>query len=171
MPTAATTATANCGLIIHANGAARIQLTNRSEWSHPWGPLQTAHSVKASSAGHAPTADVVGQRTRSLRSSPPRGAMSRGAGNKPKEWRWRDGELRPENRGVVILTQNEALHEEDQHSRSAASAYDRRYGCRQAQPEHPARSHFHWVIETRAFLKRKGRLPGRPGRTREKLPT
>src|SRR5215472_3136708 len=53
--------------------------------------------------------------------------------------RWR---ARPENRGVVNLTQEGAPHERDQHCQSAASAYDRRYGCAQAQPTHPAKPHF-----------------------------
>src|SRR6476660_2476573 len=48
------------------------------------------------------------------------------------------GEPRPENRGVVNLTQDGAPHERDQLCQSAASAYDRRYGCAQTQPAHAA---------------------------------
>src|ERR1700674_2496493 len=50
-------------------------------------------------------------------------------------------EPRPENGGVVNLTQDGALHEQDQHCQSAASAYDRRYGCAQAQPAYAAWPH------------------------------
>src|SRR5271165_2466204 len=55
--------------------------------------------------------------------------------------RWRFGEPRPENRGSFNLTQEGAPDERDQHCQSAASAYDRRHGCAQAQPAHAAKPH------------------------------
>src|SRR5881296_3974905 len=65
------------------------------------------------------------------------------------------GEPRPENRGVVNLTQNGAPHERDQHRQSAASAYDRRYGCAQAQPAHAAQPH----LQLQAVCRRLKRSP------------
>src|SRR5215471_8545027 len=48
---------------------------------------------------------------------------------------------RPENRGFRSLNQEGALHERYQHRQSAASPYDRRHGCAQAQPAHSAWPH------------------------------
>src|SRR5665213_4063676 len=62
------------------------------------------------------------------------------------------GEPRPENRGVVNLTQDGAPHERDQLCQSAASAYDRRYGC--AQNPHTQRSHVYSCKRFAAWLKR-----------------
>src|SRR6202008_3867904 len=49
---------------------------------------------------------------------------------------------RPENRGVVNLTQDGTLHERHENCQSAASAHDRGHGCTQAQPAHSAQPHF-----------------------------
>ena len=53
----------------------------------------------------------------------------------------------------ATLTQNGAPHERDQHCQSAASAYDRRYGCAQAQP-HTQRGYINSCKRFAAWLKR-----------------
>src|SRR5262249_45317459 len=82
----------------------------------------------------------TGQRTKSLRSSPLRGGRSREA-DRVESGPIASGEHHPENRGVINLTQNGALHEQDQHCQSAASTYDRRHDCAQAQPAYTAQPH------------------------------
>src|SRR5262245_59244372 len=52
------------------------------------------------------------------------------------------GEHHPENRGVVNLTQEGALHEHDQHCQSAASTYVEDMIARKLNP-HTQRSHIY----------------------------
>jgi site-specific recombinase XerD len=59
----------------------------------------------------------------------------------------------PENRGVVNLTQDGALHEQGRHCQSAASANHRRHGCTQAQSAHTAQPYLE-LQAVRAWLKR-----------------
>src|SRR5208337_354242 len=73
--------------------------------------------------------------------------------------RWRDGEPRPENRGSFNLTQEGAPDERDQHCQSAASAYDRRHGCAQAQPAHAAQPHLQLhLVEGGASICNRNRI-------------